>query len=166
MIIPIPGDEAWHPLVDRGARLESMVALDGADVREGFLDVGDLHRFGIGDRLASRFLLEQRDHAHQVFAPAVADIIERVRAGAPTGFLFAIIGRRPIEAGEDASDDIVDVSEVAAHLSAIEQGQRLARVKRLQENPHGHVWPSPRAVDREEPAGPSAGFETGWHSFR
>ena len=46
--------------------------------------------------------------------------------------------------------DVVDVGEVAPHLAAIEQGQRLARKQRLGEDPHRHVRAAPRPVDREE----------------
>jgi len=92
VILPVPGDELRNALVDGGGRLETVVAFDRADVGEGLLHVADLHRERIADRRPSGFLLEQLDDAHEVFAAAVADIVERVRARAPAGLLLAVVG--------------------------------------------------------------------------
>ena len=90
------------------------------------------------------------DDAHQVFASVVADIVDRVRRDASAGLDRSVIGRRAVETGDDAGNDIVDIGEVAPHLAMIEQGQRLAGEQRLGENPHRHVRPAPRPVNREE----------------
>ena len=131
-------------------RREAEIAFDRADVGKGLLDVADLHRLGIEQRLLAGCLLEQLDDAHQIFAAAVADIVDRVRTGAPSGLGRAIVGGREVEAGEHAADDIVDIGEIAPHLAAVEQGQGLAGKKRVGEDPHRHVGPAPRPIDREE----------------
>ena len=95
-------------------------------------------------------MLQQLDDPHQVFASVVANIVDCVRAGAPAGLGLAVIGGRSVEAGDDAPNDVVDVGEVAPHLTAVEQGQRLPGVKRLDEDPHRHVGTAPRPVNGEE----------------
>src|SRR5215212_7177143 len=85
VIVAIPADKPRHALVDGGRRPEAMIALDGADVREGFLHVAGLHRLRVDQRFHASRLFEQVDHPHQVLAAAVADIVDRVRRDTPTG---------------------------------------------------------------------------------
>ncbi len=119
MILPVPLDKARDAFIDGGRRSEAMVALDRADVRERILDVARLHRLRVDQRLPARRLLQKLDDAHQVLAAAVADIVERVGAGASAGLHRAVVERRRIEAGEDSAHDIVDEGEVAPHLAAV-----------------------------------------------
>lgn len=125
MVLLVPGDEAWNPLVDRRFRSKAVIALDRADVREGLLDVADLHRHGFKERLSTSLLLEQLDDPHQVFASTVTNIVKRMRAGASSRVYPSVIERRAIEALDHSPDDIVDVGEVTAHFAAIEQWKRL-----------------------------------------
>ena len=80
----------------------------------------------------------------------VADVVDRVRAGAAAGLRLAVVGLWPVEAGNNAAHDIVDIGEVAPHVAVVEQGQRLARVEGLGEDPHRHVRPAPWPIDGEE----------------
>ena len=67
-----------------------------------------------------------------------------------------------VEAGDDAADDIVDIGKIAPHLAMVEQGQRLAGVEGLGENPHRHVGPAPWPIDGEEAqAGQRQAIEAG-----
>src|SRR5947209_17547305 len=150
MIFAVPFDEARYALVDTRGWLESMVALNGADVRVGLPDVARLHRLWIEQRLSASLPLEQLDDAHQVFAAAVADVVEGVRRCGSAGLHLPVVSRRTVETSNDAADDIVDVGEVPAHLAAVEEWQRLAGVERPDENPHGHVGAAPRTVHGEE----------------
>src|SRR5436305_15009026 len=57
VILAIPVDEAWNPFVDGRRRLEAEIALDRADIGEGFADVSGLHRLRVEQRfLAGRLL--------------------------------------------------------------------------------------------------------------
>ena len=95
---------------------------------KGCLDITDLHRLEVAYRFAPGFLFEQRDDLHQILAAAVADIVELhaarcCRPLSPSPFS----ARWHVETGDDAADNIVDVSEVAQHLAAVEKRQRIAR---------------------------------------
>ena len=50
----------------------------------------------------------------------------------------------------DSLDHIVDIGEVAAHASALEQADRLSGEDRLGEQPEGHVGAAPRPVGGKE----------------
>ena len=58
---------------------------------------------------------------------------------------------RVIEDAQDAFDDVVDVGEVATHLSVVEDVNGFAFEDGLGEEEEGHVRPSPGAVDGEKP---------------
>src|SRR5262249_50215133 len=131
MIFPIPLHEPRHALVDRCPRLEAMVALDRADVGEGFPDVSGLHRLRGARGLLSRRLPEQLDHAHQVFAAVVADVVNGMRRLASARLYSAVVDRRAVETSDYAAHDVVDIGEVTPHLAAIEQRQRSPGVERL-----------------------------------
>ena len=62
----------------------------------------------------------------------------------------AVVGRCRVEAGDNPANNVVDIGEIAAHLAAVEQRQGLAFVKCPGENPHRHVRPPPRPINREE----------------
>src|SRR5437764_11663331 len=113
MIIAVPFNEARYAFFDSRGRFESMVALDGADVRVGLPDVARLHRLWVQQRLSASLPLQQLDHAHQVFAAAVANIVERVRRCASAGLHLPVVGRRTVETSNDAADNIIDVGEIA-----------------------------------------------------
>src|SRR5690349_15368925 len=97
-----------------------MVALDRADVGKGFADVADLHWHGIGYRLAAGLMLKKLDDAHQIFASTVANIVERMRAGAAASLGLAIVHGRAVQAGDDTAHDVVNVSEIASHFATVE----------------------------------------------
>src|ERR1700730_8920499 len=101
----VPGDEAGQALVDRRGRRETQVALGLGDVGVSRWHVAGLQRRELDDRLAPQRLLEHRDEALELLAAMVADVVEAV------GRLVAARGGRPIEAGDDAGDDVIDEGE-------------------------------------------------------
>src|SRR3954447_17461174 len=127
-----------------------MIWFNRRDVGKRLTDIAHLHWFGIEQRLASSLLFQELDDPHQVLAAAVADVVDRVRTRAASRLDATVVDGRTIETCDDAADDVVNVSEVAPHLAAVEERQRLARVERLGEDPHRHVRPAPRTVYGEE----------------
>ena len=71
-----------------------MVALDRADIGEGILDVPGLHWPRIEQRLSAGRFFQDCDQAYQVLAPAVADVVERVRGNAAARFWCAVVEGR------------------------------------------------------------------------
>ena len=62
------------------------------------------------------------------------------------------IGRsRPRDEPYHGFDDVVDIGEVPAHPTVVEQFDWPTLHDRVGEQPHRHVWPAPRAVDGEKP---------------
>src|SRR6476646_9294577 len=98
MIVAVPGDEPRNAFVDAGGRTKAVVALDRADIRIGFADFAGLHRLRVEQGLAAGLLFEQLDHAHQILAAVVADVVERVRSDRTARLHRAVVGRRRIEA--------------------------------------------------------------------
>src|SRR5258708_39305409 len=91
VVLAVPFDEPRHALVDAGPRMKPVIAFDCADVGEGFAHIADLHGLGVEQCLAPGLLLQQLDNAHQVLATVVADIVNRMRAGAAPGLRFSVI---------------------------------------------------------------------------
>src|SRR3546814_1651054 len=56
----------------------------------------------------------------------------------------------PVIDPDDAFDDVVDIREVAFHLTVVEDRDRPALEDRLGENEHRHVRPPPGSIDGEE----------------
>ena len=73
----------------------------------------------------------------------IADVVQ------PAGALA--VGRRVVETGEHAGDDVVDVGEVAPHGAVVEHRDRFASEDLAGEDERRHVRPSPRPVDGKEP---------------
>src|SRR6185369_13845154 len=109
------------------------------------------------------------DEVAQLLAAIVAEIIEPVRcaafasAFAQVGFggqtrpgcegglvlRSALARRRTVESRQYAGGDVVDVGEVAAHVAAVEDRDRLAGQDRAREDESRHVGPAPGPVDGE-----------------
>jgi hypothetical protein len=57
---------------------------------------------------------------------------------------------RTVDQANKCLGDIVDIGEIPSHLAVIEELDRLAGKNRLGKDEHGHVWPPPRAINREK----------------
>src|SRR5439155_16132872 len=120
VILPIPVHEPRHAFVDADARQESQVAGGRRDVGEAGPRVARLHRRQLDRRLAPHRLLDQLDQPAQRLAAMVAEIVK------PVWRLARGTRRRPVEGGDHAGDDVVDIGEVALHLALVEEGDRPA----------------------------------------
>src|SRR5665811_950707 len=56
----------------------------------------------------------------------------------------------PIDQPYHRLHDVIDIGEIAPHVSVVEQLDRLAGADRGGEYPHRHIGPSPRTIDREK----------------
>src|SRR6202521_219282 len=82
LVTPIPCHEAANPLLDRRVRAHAELALEIRDVGAGFRDIAGLHRHELGDRGASRCLLDQAQDFADLDRAAVADVVEAPRSAA------------------------------------------------------------------------------------
>ena len=88
--------------------------------------------------------LERRDERGERNRFVIADVVDGVRRA------VAIGGGRLVQDPHEGFDDVVDVSEIAAHLSFVEHADREAGQDGLGEQHRRHVGAAPRPVDREE----------------
>ena len=107
VIAPEPVDEAREAFVGGGLRREAMVTRNRVDIGEGARHVALLHAHHFDLGLAPAGALDDPDHAHQIFGPVVADIVDRMRGHAAARFGGTVICRRRVEAGDHAAHDIV-----------------------------------------------------------
>lgn len=151
MVAPIPLHKVGDTGFNTGRGGIAQVPADRGDIGIGGGHIARLHRLEIDQGLAATGLFQQADDLHQVFAAAVADVVDAVRLHAAAGLFLPIVGRRIVQAGHHPGDDIVDMGEIAPHLTLVEHRDRFARQNLLREDPQHHIVPPPRAIDSEEP---------------
>lgn len=111
--------------------------------------------------LLHQHALQRVDEIEQVLGVRVADVVDAVRGKGQPVLAHLHLGRGVHDAPH-ALDDIVDVGEVAAAVSHVEDLDGVAAAQLLGEAEVGHVGPAHGAVHREEAqAGRGDGIELG-----
>lgn len=111
--------------------------------------------------LLNQHALQRVDEVQQVLGMGVADVVDAVRGERQAVLAHLHLGRGVHDATH-ALDDVVDVGEVAAAVSHVEDLDGVAAAQLLGEVEVGHVGPAHGAVHREEAqAGRRDGIELG-----
>lgn len=111
--------------------------------------------------LLHQHALQRVDEIEQVLGVRVADVVDAVRGKGQPVLAHLHLGRGVHDAPH-ALDDIIDVGEVAAAVSHVEDLDGVAAAQLLGEAEVGHVGPAHGAVHREEAqAGRGDGIELG-----
>src|SRR5262249_35838709 len=156
MIRSIPIDEPRNSLGDRRRRPEAGVAHQVIDVGVSCGHIAGLHRHKFAFRLLAKFLFKETDNFEQLDWLVVTDVVEtprgaarcRIRQGGGKG---CICRGWTIDHTNHGFHDIVDIGEIALHVAIVEQPDWLIGQNRLYKDPHSHVRPPPRPVNREKP---------------
>ena len=99
--------------------------------------------------LLHQHALQRVDEVEQVLGVRVADVVDAVRGERQPVLAHLYLGGGVHDA-PDALDDIVDVGEVAAAVTHVENLDGVAAAQLLGESEVGHVGPAHGAVHREE----------------
>src|ERR1700733_14886813 len=137
----IPVYEPRNADLDRCRRLETEIASAGLNIGIGRRHVARLKRLEAYLGFSSECVLEHGNEFGQLFRTVIAEIVQRVRRTS---------GWRTIQHTQDAVHDVIDISEIAPHLTMVENRDRLARKDRAGGDEKGHVRPSPWTLDGEK----------------
>src|SRR5262245_46793689 len=148
-----PVDETADALADRCVGPKTDGAFEVGGVRAGLRDVAWLHRKQLPDRWFSEGLLDEPHDLGHLDRFAIADVVDPPRCRTGCRVILGpgrIRRRRAPHEPHDRFNRVIDIGEVPAHVTAVEELDRSTLEDRFGEQPHGHVRTAPRAVDREK----------------
>src|SRR5262250_102753 len=148
-----PVDETADALADRCVGPQTDGAFEVGGVRAGLRDVAWLHRKQLPDRWFSEGLLDEPHDLGHLDRFAIADVVDPPRCRTGCRVILGpgrIRRRRAPHEPHDRFNRVIDIGEVPAHVTAVEELDRSTLEDRFGEQPHGHVRTAPRAVDREK----------------
>lgn len=152
-LVPVhkPGDAD----LERRIRFEAHGLVEGGGVgkRRGHVPRLHRHELDLGFFPEARF--QDLNVSHEVDRLAVADVVDPVRGVAPRriGRIApprGIARRRPIDDGDDAFHDVVDVGKVPPHAAVVEDLDRFATQNFGSELEKRHVRAAPGSIDRKK----------------
>lgn len=154
---PLGKSPEAFPDADPGSK--SVVPPQGSGVGVGHRDVAGLHAdqfpmafkiIVIGENAcADKFFLQCADIVQKVFRLAAADVIDSIRRDGQAVFTVLLF-RCTLHDAVNAFHDIIDKGEVTAHVSIIEDLDRLSGHEFLCGAEIKHIRSAGRAVDCEE----------------
>src|SRR5882724_2585622 len=120
----VPPHKRSHPFFDRGLRPKSHRLSEIGYIGHRRGNIARLHRQQIERGLATQFGLEHGNTVHQLDRLVVPDVENAIGRTAPGRIGIAacplrIAGRHGVENADDAFDDVIDIGEVADHLSFV-----------------------------------------------
>lgn len=144
IIALIPFGKLAQPLFNRRRRFEVKVALQFADIRIRLVDVTGLHRQELLLRRLADSLLQGLDEMHELLRLIVADVVDLIAVAQLIGL------GRITEHMLNARYNIIDIREIAVHVSVIVNLDRFSLADLVGEFEISHIRASERTVDREE----------------
>lgn len=144
IVVLIPFSKLAQPFFNRRRRLEVKVALQFTDIRVRLVDIARLHRQELLLRRLAEGLLQDLDEVHELLWLIVADVVDLVAVAE------LILLRRITEHMLNARYNIIDIREIAVHVSVIVNLDRFSLADLVGEFEISHIRASERTVDREE----------------
>lgn len=140
----IPFSKLAQSFFNRRRRLEVKVALQFADIRIRLVDVTGLHWQELLLRRFADSLLQDLDEMHELLRLIVADVVDLIAVAQRIGL------GRITEHMLNARYNIIDIREIAVHVSVIVNLDRFSLADLVGEFEISHIRASERTIDREE----------------